>query len=209
MKNTMCRAAFAGLIAISLSFQTAQAAGRRIENVQPKINLIGSPEISAAIRGIQPKKARIPGPGEPAPIWLEFETDFDSADEFPELTVKCSLLLQIGQKMKLVEGEVVLVDVAKGKDRHTVLYMPPKALNKLADSKPFTINMVRAFWVELLAQGETVGAQFKSVAGYSYEQVAKEKDRLDKSSDLMLTKGQTPFAPLFWDYYEAVKQTSR
>jgi len=205
----MRRAAFAGLLALSLSFQTAQAAGRRIENVQPKINLIGSPEILANIKGAQLKKPRIPAPGEPAPVWLEFETDFDSADEFPELTVKCSLLLQMGQRMKLIEGEVTLVDVAKGKDRHTVLYLSPKSLNKVAENKPFTITMVRAYWVELLVQGETVGAQFKSVAGLTYEQISKEKDRLDKSSDLMLSKGQTPFAPLFWDYYEAVKQTSR
>ncbi|MEI6871072.1 MAG: Amuc_1102 family pilus-like protein [Verrucomicrobiota bacterium] len=209
MNNIMCRAAFAGILALSLSFQTAQAAGRRIENVQPKINLIGSPEILANIKGAQAKKPRIPGPGEPAPIWLEFETDFDSADEFPELTVKCSLLLQMGQRMKLVEGEVTLVDVAKGKDRHTVLYISPKSLNKLAENKPFTMTMVRAFWVELLVQGETFGAQFKSVGGLTYEQISKEKDRLDKSSDLMLGKAQTPFAPLFWDYYEAAKQAPR
>ena len=209
MKNIPRLAIAAGLAFTALSLQTAHAAGRRIENVQPKVNLIGSPIIMATVAGGQPKKQRLAGPGEPAPFWLEIEADFDSADEFPELTLKCSLLLQLGKGMKLVEGEVSLVDVAKGKDRHAVMYIAPKTLNRLSENKPFTMTMVKAVLVELSAQGELIGANFKSSAGITADTFTKEKDKLEKVSDAMLNKSQTPFAPLFWDYYEAVKPSSR
>ena len=205
MKHIIRSAAFIGIMTCALSAPTGYAAGRRLENVQPKFALIGSPEIMASVKGSQPKRARVLSAGEPAPIWLEFETDFDANDEFPELTVKCSLLLAIGQRLKLAEGEVTLVDVAKGKDRHAVMYIAPKTLNRIAENKPFTVNMVKAIWVEMVSQGETQGGQFKSGSGVTYEQVAKQKEQLDKVSDAMLNKNQTPFAPLYWDYYEATK----
>jgi len=209
MKNIPHLAIIGGIAFLASSLQTANAAGRRIENVQPKVNLVGSPEIMASVRGSQPKKQRIAGPGEPAPIWLEFEADFDTADEFPELTMKCSVLLQLGKGVKLVEGEVTLVDVAKGKDRHAVMYIAPKTLNKLSENKPFTMTMVRAILVELSAQGELIGANFKGSPGITADAFTQGKDKLDKVTDAMLNKSQTPFGPLFWDYYEAIKPSSR
>jgi hypothetical protein len=94
------------------------AAGRRVDNVQPKINLVSTPEIVAQIKYATPtlpKRPRPVMPGEPAPVWLEFEADFDTAEEFPELVVKYSLLVKVGQSLKLVEGEVTHVDVGRGK----------------------------------------------------------------------------------------------
>jgi len=206
MKTTL--ALLLALLCISAP-QQAQAAGRRIDNVQPKVSLIGSPDIVAQIKGGTPKRPRIPAPGEPAPIWLEFEADFDSAEEFPELVFKYSILLKTSQTLKLLEGEVTLVDVARGKDRHSVVYIAPKTLNRLAEGKPFNPTSIQAFWVEVSAQGEAVGAQFKSTHGVTYDQVAKEKDRLETVKDVFLAKSQTPFAPLFWDYYETVKPIAR
>ncbi len=206
MKTTLRMAA---LLLCTVGLQTGFAAGRRVDNVQPKVTLIGSPEIMAQIRGGSPKKARIPGPGEPAPVWLEFESDFDSADEFPELVFKYGILLKTAQGLKLLQGEVTHVDVARGKDRHSVVYIGPKALNRLSDGKPFAMANVMAQMVTVSAQGEPIVVQFKSSHGITYEQFAKEEDKLEKVTDVFLNKGQTPFAPLFWDYYEAVKPSSR
>jgi hypothetical protein len=188
------------------------AVGKRIDNVVPKVNLASTPEIQALVKYAtppMPKRPRPISPGEPAPVWLEFEADFDSTEEFPELVFKYSLLLKVGQSLKLVEGEVTHIDIGKGKDRHSVVYIAPKTLNKIGEGKPFTIANVRAYWVEVFAAGEAVGGQFKSSQGVTYEAIAKEKDKLDKVSDAFLSKNQTPFAPLYYDYYEAVKASSR
>lgn len=206
------------ILAISLllaaTIPSAYAAGRRVDNVQPKLNLVTSPEIVAQMKYVtpsQPKRARPVTPGEPTPLWFEFEADFDTAEEFPELVVKYSVLLKVGQNLKLVEGEVTHVDIGKGKDRHSVVYIAPKTLNKLGEGKTFTLANVRAYWVEMYAGGEAVGGQFKANQGaaVTYEAIAKEKDKLDKVPDAFLNKTQTPFAPLFYDYYEAVKASSR
>jgi hypothetical protein len=199
---------------LSAALPSGYAAGRKVDSVQPKINLVSSPEIMAQLKyatPTQPKRPRPVMPGEPAPLWLEFEVEFETAEEFPELTVKYGLLLKVGQNVKLVEGEVTHVDVGKGKERHSVVYIAPKTLNKLGEGKPFTVANVRAFWVEMYSGNEAVGAQFKANQGatVTYDAIAKEKDKLDKVGDAFLNKTQTPFAPLFYDYYEAVKPSGR
>jgi hypothetical protein len=84
-------------------------------------------------------------------------------------------------------------------------------LNKIGEGKPFTLSNVKAFWVEMFAGNDSVGAQFKASQGaaITYDAISKEKDKLDKVNDAFLNKGQTPFAPLFYDYYEAVKPAGR
>lgn len=191
--------------------QSVQAAGKRIE-VPPsgvKVTLIGSPEFVPLIKGQLPKKPRPIVQGEPAPIWIEFETDFDSAEEFPELLFKYSILLKTSGVPKLLEGEVTHIDVAKGKDRHSVMYIAPKTLNRLAEGKAFNPTNILAQWVEVFAGGESIGGNFKSNQGLTYDKVAKDKDKLDRVSDVFVSKAQTPFAPYFWDYYEAVKPLTR
>jgi hypothetical protein len=197
------------LLFAGICVQPALAAGKRIDNVLPKVTVVGTPEIAAQIRGAAPKRPRPITPGEPAPIWLEFESDFDSADEFPELLFRYSILMKVGNGLKLLEGEVTHIDVARGKDRHSVMYVAPKTLNKIADGKQFNPTNIQAYWVEVFAGAESIGGQFKSSHGITYDQVAKEKDKLEKVSDAFLSKAQTPFAPLFWDYYEAVKPSGR
>lgn len=186
-----------------------QAAGKKIDNVVPKVTLIGSPELVPMIKGQLPKKARPIVQGEPAPIWVEFETDFDSTEEFPELLFRYSILLKTSTGLKLLEGDVTHIDIAKGRDRHSVMYIAPKTLNRLAEGKPFNPTNILAQWVEVFAGSESIGGNFKSNQGLTYDKVAKDKDKLEKVSDVFIQKGQTPFAPYFWDYYEAVKPHSR
>lgn len=197
------------LLLLSAGIPSGLAAGFRVDNVQPKYAVVGSPEVMAQVRGATPKRPRPISANEPAPTWLEFEADFDAMEDFPELVFKYSIILKFGQARKLIEGEVTHVDIPKGKDRHSVIYLPPKTLNKLSEGKPFTANNVLALWVEVFAAGELVGGKFKSPIGITSEMVAKEKDAIPKAGDLFLNKSQTPFAPLNWDYYEAVKPSNR
>ncbi len=191
------------LAAAALCAVPAHGAGK--VPVVPKLTLIGNPEYSANVLGMQPKRPRPPVPGE-IKFWLEFESDFDTDYDLPEVTVKYGLLIAMpGKAPKLIEGEVTHVDVAKGKERHSVMYIAPKTLSKLSEGKGFTLTNVKAYWVELVVQGEAVGAGFKSTGGVTYDQIQKEKDKLEKSGESLLNKQQTPFAPLFVDYYEATK----
>lgn len=184
----------------------AHAAGKlKVENVVPKIALIGNPQIQATVAGMQPKIVR-PGAATETKLWLEVETDFDSTEDFPELTLKYGVLVALpGRPTKLIEGEVTHVDVAKGKERHSVMYISPKTLTKLSEGKVFMPNHIKAAWVEVVAAGETVGAGMLKTSQVTYDQIQKGKDQLEKVSDALLNKQQTPFAPLFVDYFEATK----
>jgi hypothetical protein len=157
------------------------------------------------------KKPRPIMANEPSPVWLEVETEFDSIQEFPELTFKYSLILtgKNGVPPKLLEGEVVHVDVAPGRERHSVMYIAPKTLNRLSDNKMFSVNNIYGIYVEISSGGQIIAFGQKSAKG-TYENFVKSRDALtDKVTDAFLNKNQTPFAPLFFDYHEAVKPSAR
>jgi hypothetical protein len=208
MKKTIIKA---GLLLLAAGFTTAHAANRPVDGVKINFNLIGSPEIVATIRGMAVKRPRIIGPNEPPAVWLEVETEFDSFQEFPELTFKYSLILtgKAGATPKLLEGEVIHVDVAPGRERHSVMYIAPKTLNRLSDNKLFSVNNVYGIFVEISSGGQLIAFGQKSTKT-TYEKFAQGRDALtDKLTDAFLNKSQTPFAPLFFDYYEAIKPTAR
>jgi hypothetical protein len=190
----------------------AYAANRPVDGVKVSFNLIGSPQIVASIPLMtQPKKPRIIGPNEPPAVWLEVETEFDAFQEFPELTFKYSVILtgKQGTPPRLLEGEVVHVDVAPGRERHSVMYIAPKTLNRLSDNKAFLVNSIAGVYVEVSSGGQLIAFGQKS-AKLTYENFAKARESFtDKLTDALLNKGQTPFAPLFFDYHEAIKPSSR
>jgi hypothetical protein len=193
------------------TFSHAYAANRPVDGVKVNFNLIGSPEIVASIRGMAVKKPRIIGPNEPPSVWLEVETEFDAFQEFPELTFKYSLVLtgKQGTQPKLLEGEVVHVDVAPGRERHSVMYIAPKTLNRLSDNKMFSVSNIYGVYVEVSAGGQLIAFGQKS-AKAPYETFAKARESFtEKLTDAFLNKGQTPFAPLFFDYHEAIKPLAR
>jgi hypothetical protein len=199
------------LAVCALGLNAAHGAPRLpIDGVKVSYNLIGTPQLVAQIPGMAQKRPRIAGPGEPAPIWLEVESDFDCFNEFPELSVKYSLLVKVGAgPLKVIEGEVIHVDVAPGKERHSVMYIPPKSLNRLAENKQFALTSVKAAFVEISSKGELINAGQKVSGGITYAEFTKQRDAIEKVTDAFLNKQQTPFAPLFYDYYEAVKPLPR
>lgn len=187
---------------------TTLAAGAKVGNATPKLSLVGNPQFNVTVPGMSAKIPRPPAPNE-SKFWIEFEVDFECAEDFPELTLKYGMLIALpGKATRLVEGEVVHVEVTKGKDRHSVMYISPRSLSKLAEGKPFNLQTsVKAQWVEFHAQGELVGLAFKSAAGLNDKQVMSGKDALEKVPDALIHKNATPFAPLFTDYFENFKPT--
>jgi len=190
----------------------AYAANRPVDGVKVNFNLIGSPQISFATNPqMAQKRARPLGPNDPPSVWLEVETEFDVFQEFPELTFKYFLVLtgKQGTQPKLLEGEVTHVDVAAGRERHSVMYIAPKTLNRLSDNKLFSVNNIYGVYVEVSAGGQLIAFGQKS-AKAPYETFVKARESFtEKLTDAFLNKGQTPFSPLLFDYYEAIKPSAR
>lgn len=199
---------------LTLAGTSLGAGKQRLQNVTPKVALIGTPEFAATIPLMQPKRPRPPVANENR-LWLEFETDFDALESLPEVTFKYGLLISVpGVLPKLIEGEVTHVDVSMGREKHSVMYIAPKTIQKLTEGKTFMVNNIKAYWVEVSVAGETLGVVAKpSNAEFEKIQKAKEstdpkvKESYERVSDSLLNKQQTPFAPLFGDYFEATKAT--
>jgi hypothetical protein len=202
------------LLFLVLTPTQTRAANRPVDGVKVDYKLITSPEILANVRaavGVFAKKPRLVGPNEPPALWLEVETEFDAYQEFPELTFKYSLILtgKQGTPPKLVEGEVVHVDVAPGRERHSVMYIAPKTLNRFSENKAFNVNNIHGIYVEISTGGQLIAFGQKSMK-LAYDKFAAARESItDKVNDAFLNKSQTPFAPLFFDYYEAIKPVAR
>jgi hypothetical protein len=126
--------------------------------------------------------------------WLEVEVEFETVPEMiDELTFKYTIAIE----GKLLDGEVTHVSIGKGKDHFSVVYVPPSALEKLTGGKPLTGASIENVWVEVSRQGQKLA------------QPASHKPGAPKNvphvTGMVLNKDQTPFAPLFYDRYEAIK----
>ena len=174
----------------------------------PKVTVCANPVFNVSVPGLQ-NKVPTRQPDERAPMWIEIEADFNTAEEFQELTFKFGMVvLPVGAaKPKLLEGEVTLVDVQVGKSRHAVMYVPPKTVFRMSPPKlPFQVNTVRASWVQVYAGSEKVAERFYSnFQGATLEGVLRDKETYEKITGGLVHKDTTPFAHLFLDYYESMK----
>lgn len=159
---------------------------------------------SPSFQGGYMKKVQRPGK------WLEVEMTFDWTARNPEvkylddLTASYYVLLKNKTKEfpqgQLLTGTVQHVSVAPGRDLHSVMYLPPRSLERLFEGKaPNTAQAAIAGVGVTLSQGGTVVAEFTtSGKGRWWEQ-------MQGTPGLLLPKTETPFAALAWDYYEPVK----
>jgi len=126
--------------------------------------------------------------------WLEFEVEYETKpDEIDELTFKFTALIE----KKLLTGEVTYANILQGKSHFAVMYVSPKGIGRLTGGKPLTGAGIENVWVEVSRQGLILDkANFKPGNPPNAQQV----------TGLVLKKDDTPFAPLFFDRYEAIKQ---
>lgn len=125
--------------------------------------------------------------------WLEMEVDFETKPEvIDELTFKFTVLVE----KTLLTGEVTCVNITKGREHYVVMYLSPKALNRLTKGKPLNASSIENVWVEALYQGMRLDVgSFKPGPIPNLPQIA----------GVLLNKSETPFAPLFYDRYEELK----
>jgi hypothetical protein len=127
--------------------------------------------------------------------WLEVEVEYQtSAEMLDELTFKYTILIQ----NTLLDGEVTYVNIPQGRDHYAVMYIPPRALLRLTGGKPLTSASIENVWIQVTSKGQTLDAT--SLRGQ-----ASVIPNLQHAAGLVLNKNETPFAPLYYDRYEAIK----
>ena len=125
--------------------------------------------------------------------WLEVEVEFETTPQIiPELTLKYVVLIA----GKLVQGHVTHVNIAHGRDHYSVMYIEPRALRRLSGGNFVGVNTAEAVWIEAVRGGRTVA---------TYPSPPKLLPKLPRITGVMRNKEQTPFAPLYYDRYEAIK----
>ncbi|MGC3991247.1 MAG: hypothetical protein QM796_16520 [Chthoniobacteraceae bacterium] len=125
--------------------------------------------------------------------WLEIEVPFDTK---PDMIDELTFQYVVGIAGKLLDGEVTVINVPKGRDHYSVMYIAPRTLLSLTNGQPLTGADIQNVWVTVLHQGQVLDRKaVKNVAIPS----------LPHLTGMVLNKNQTPFAPLYWDRYEALK----
>jgi hypothetical protein len=127
--------------------------------------------------------------------WLAVEADFKAnVDLTEELTFKYLIAIN----GKCVTGESTYVSIEKGRDLHSVMFLSPRALRRLAYGKRFSPNMVENITVQIVSKGEVVAQR-------SLREVGQWWAKLEPVKGEVLKKSETPFAWADWDYYEELK----
>jgi hypothetical protein len=76
------------------------------------------------------------------------------------------------------------------------MYVAPRALEKLTGGKPLSPASIQNAWVIVTRQGQELDR-----AAFRPAQIPN----LPHTAGMVLNKNETPFAPLFYDRYEAIK----
>src|SRR5216110_1067045 len=128
--------------------------------------------------------------------WLEVEVEFVAAPDWTdELTFKYYILFN----GSLLTGEVTHVNIPAGRENRSVMYVPPRVLARFANNRPITENLCQNIAVQIVQQGTLKDQASLAKAPPQWYSA------MPQVSGLLLTKDQTPFAPLYWDRYEQIK----
>lgn len=131
--------------------------------------------------------------------WLQVDVEFSSTAHAAEVGLHYSILIN---GTNLVADQT-LVDVNPGQSLFTTVFVAPRTLTTLLRGQPLTPNAVQNIDVQILRPGVTMPLANKMLKdGPAFYQTAPQVP------GFVLNKSQTPFAPLWYDHYEVIKDTS-
>lgn len=169
----------------------AQNSGFQISEISPEV--MKTPEVTFQF-GPRNSKTDVQD-------WVQVEVTFEAMPEFTdELTVKYYIAIN----KQLLVGEVTHINVPLGNELRSVMYVPPRTLQRLMGGKNISKTAFDNIAVQILVKGQLVAQ--KSFKGGGNEQWFQQVQQIP---NLVLNKSETPFAPLFWDRYEMIKSTAR
>ena len=143
--------------------------------------------------------------------FIEIETSFDWQPRakdpkfLDDLTLSYYVLLNNKSKEyprgTLLTGSVTHAAIPQGKGLNSVMYISPRTIERFFDGKaPNTVSAaVKDAGVVILKQGQPVADLSWKGSGKWWEKEG------EPTTGYLLNKNETPFAPLLWDYYEAIK----
>ncbi|HEY5742383.1 MAG TPA: Amuc_1102 family pilus-like protein [Terrimicrobiaceae bacterium] len=146
--------------------------------------------------------------------WLEVEVTFEwqppqrAKDREPRYTDELTFNYYILLKNKppqahetLLVGSVTHTSIPQEKDLHSVVYVSPRTLERFFEGKvPASADQA------LVDVGVTITKQGQEVASTSWKsRTGSWWPQFTQTPGFVLDKNETPFAPLAWDYYEAIK----
>ena len=149
--------------------------------------------------------------GSRAKEWLEVEVTFEWQPRLrdpkyaDELTFNYYILLKNKSALypqgTLLVGSVTHTSIPQERDMHSVVYISPRTLERFFDGRaPSNVDQALVdIGVTVTRQGQEVAAtSWKSRSGSWWPQ-------FPQTPGFVLNKNETPFAPLAWDYHEAIK----
>jgi hypothetical protein len=149
--------------------------------------------------------------------WLEIDTTFEwqprlkDPKYLDEVTVNYYILLNNKGLVEDKEGTmltatVVHTDVGQGKDLHSAVFISPRTLEKYFDGKAPT-NPAQA----IVDVGVTVSQGGQVVADFILKgrQPWWTNPVYKPTAGVALSKSDTPFANLAWDYFEPLKSKAQ
>lgn len=195
------------LLALSLAALTATLPAQQ-PNTEFQISaivpdLVTSPDYTISYG---PKNKKIPKTKD----FLELEVSFDWQPKaklpayLDDLTLNYYVLLndksRENPKGTLLTGSVSHTAIPQAKGMHSVMYVSPRTLERFFGGKlPTTVNSA------VVDVGVTISKQGQLVAEKSWKGRGKWWEQFTATQGYVLNKSETPFAPLVWDYYEAIK----
>lgn len=128
--------------------------------------------------------------------WLRVEAQFSAVPDFTEeVNLKYHILL--GDKV--LTGEVTHLNILGGREHHSSIYVSPHVIAFVMHSRPVNTTSIGNIAVQLLQKGEVKDELSLNPAHPQWYASVRALP------GMMLHKNETPFAPLFGDYYEQIK----
>ncbi len=174
------------LALLAVAIPAFAAADFEIKKVE--VNLVTTPEyqVNPPAKQVRSKK------------WIAIDVTFDAK---PELTDEIQINYYVYFNKRLFYGQVNHVAIMKGRDLHSVAYISPSAIAQILQGRQLNLSDVENIAVTITAPGIGAAISEKTLKPGT----GKWWEALKREEGFVLNKSQTPFAPLSWDYYEALK----
>lgn len=135
-------------------------------------------------------------------IALEYETDAEDGEWINEIVLQWTVALTAeGKRPVLMRRRVTYRSIEDG-DHYAVMYVRPKFIQHYFDRDTVRDNDIRVY-LEILADGNRATRFRYPERGRRAWWQAGEPNVIIRDDEL-LTRNETPFAPLEYDYYEHI-----
>ncbi len=187
---------------------TAQDAAEKLVKMRVKPAVNKTPEVTAQYS--TPKRTN-------PKDWLELEVELlaelsktatdKQAKTHAEITFKYYAYIDgaTKEKSRILTGEVIHTNVPVGEKVHSVMYVTPGSILAITDkASGVTAASIKQFGVEAYIGGNLVGRE-SSISGDKGAWWTVTGANVPAKSPELKNKTETPYAPLYGDYYLEVK----